>query len=230
MLKKSKAIVLLSAGLDSTVNLFLARHKYNIILILTFDYGQRAADKEISQSQKIAHQLNIPHQIIEMPWLQVISKSSLNRENVKIPTGKDVSIDDPAVSLQTARSVWVPNRNGLFLNIAAAYAESFDADVIIPGFNLEEAQTFPDNSEDFIKSSTEAFKFSTQNHVRVECFTVRMNKTEIVRHALEQKVPLELLWPCYFNNEIWCGQCESCLRTGRAMKANGVDYEKIIYK
>lgn len=223
MPQKNKAVVLLSAGLDSTVNLYLARKDYTLLKTVTFNYGQKAADQEIRQSKKISAKLSIPHEVIDVSWLGMISTSSLNRQDQHIPVGKEVSIDDHAVSLKTAQSVWVPNRNGVFLNIAAAIAETLQAQVIIPGFNKEEAATFPDNSEAYMKAATEAFKFSTQNQVEVKCLTVQMNKTEIVKKALEEKVPLDLLWPCYFNGDQWCGQCESCLRTKRAMIQNQVD-------
>lgn len=226
MPQKNKAVVLLSAGLDSTVNLFLAQKDYEILKTVTFNYGQKAADKEIQQSKKISTGLNITHEVIDVPWLGTISTSSLNRQDQRIPTGKEVSIDNHDVSLQTAKSVWVPNRNGVFLNIAAAIAETLKAQVIIPGFNKEEASTFPDNSEAYMKAATEAFKFSTQNHVEVKCLTLHMDKTEIVRKALEEKVPLKLLWPCYFSGDQWCGQCESCLRTKRAMMQNHVDVKE----
>lgn len=226
MSQKSKAIVLLSAGLDSTVNLFIAAQTYEVVRTLTFDYGQKAADKEIQQSQKISEYLKIPHEVIHLSWLGNISSSSLNRQDLDIPTGSKVAIDDHAVSEQSAKSVWVPNRNGVFLNVAAAYAESLQAEVIIPGFNLEEAKTFPDNSDAYMKAVTEAFKFSTQNHVRVESFTINMDKTEIIDLALKKKVPLKLMWPCYLKGEKWCGECESCLRTKRAMIQNNINVKE----
>lgn len=221
----NKSLVLLSAGLDSTVNFFLAYKKTQVKQTLTFNYGQRAAEKEIQHAQKISSYLKVPHRVIDLPWLKDMSGSSLTNETFSIPTGSDVSIDDLKTSIETAKSVWVPNRNGVFLNIAASIAEALQLDEIVPGFNLEEAQTFPDNTQDFILASTEAFKFSTQNQVKVNCYTIKMNKTEIVKEALKEQVPLELIWPCYFNGERWCGECESCQRTRRALSANNVKTE-----
>ncbi|MDZ4663116.1 MAG: 7-cyano-7-deazaguanine synthase, partial [Pseudomonadota bacterium] len=60
-MKKESCVVLLSGGLDSTVNLFEARQEFQIELALTFDYGQRAAKKEIEFSRKICEILNAPH-------------------------------------------------------------------------------------------------------------------------------------------------------------------------
>lgn len=219
----SKSIVLLSSGLDSTVNLFLAHKKSQVVQTITFNYGQRALVKEVECSKKLSDYLNIPHVVIDLPWLKNIGSSSLNNSQFTVPTGNDVSIADHIVSTQTAKSVWVPNRNGVFLNIAASLAEAVKADQIIPGFNLEEAATFPDNSEAYMEAATKAFQFSTANHVKVVSYTVKMQKTEIMKIAIEEKVPLNLIWPCYFSYDQWCGECESCLRTKRAMIQNNIE-------
>lgn len=222
-MNQSKSIVLLSAGLDSTVNLFLAHKQSQVVQAITFNYGQRALAKEVECSEKLSDYLNIPHNVIDLPWLKNIGSSSLNNDQFTVPTGKSISIADHAISTQTAKSVWVPNRNGVFLNIAACLAEAAKADQIIPGFNLEEAATFPDNSEAYINAATAAFAFSTSNHVKVLSHTVKMHKTEIMKIAIEEKVPLHMIWPCYFSYEKWCGECESCLRTKRAMTQNNID-------
>ncbi len=44
---KNVSIVLLSGGLDSAVNLFAASQETAVSLALTFNYGQKAAEKEI---------------------------------------------------------------------------------------------------------------------------------------------------------------------------------------
>jgi 7-cyano-7-deazaguanine synthase len=222
-MNRKSSLVLLSAGLDSTVNLFLAAKKTDIKMALTFNYGQLAAEKEIQHSQKLTKLLSISHQVIDLPWLNQMSPSSLNSTGEAIPQGRAISIDDFKISTDTAKSVWVPNRNGLFLNIAASFADAQKIDYIIPGFNKEEAQTFPDNSEAFMKASTQTFKFSTSNQAEVQCYTINMNKTEILKVAVDEKMPLHLIWPCYFNYNHWCGQCESCQRTQRAMVSNQVD-------
>ncbi len=219
---KNKAVVLLSSGMDSTVNLFAAAKEAEVVLTLTFDYGQRAAKKEIQSAQKLSSYLKIPHQVLNLPFIGGFGQSSLTDRNQKIPTGKEVSIDDLATSQKTAKSVWVPNRNGIFLNVAAGFAESLGANWVIPGFNKEEATTFPDNSEDFLQAMTKSLSYSTANHVQVKCFTTDKNKTEIVKLGDSLKVPWEMMWPCYFDQDSWCGQCESCQRSKRAFAAANV--------
>lgn len=224
---KRKAVVLLSSGLDSSVNLFEAHQKEQVVLSLTFDYGQKAAKKEIEYSAKLAAYLKIPHKVVPLPWFKDFKKSSLLVESEAVPTGSQVNIQNHEQSLQTAKSVWVPNRNGIFLNIGAAFAEALGAKVVIPGFNAEEATTFPDNSEDFMKELTRSLAFSTANQVEVECYTVNLQKTDIVKKGLLLNMPWHLLWPCYFSKEKWCGECESCLRSKRAFAAANVNVQDL---
>jgi 7-cyano-7-deazaguanine synthase len=216
------SVVLLSSGLDSTVNLFEAHRKGSVRLVLTFDYGQRARLKEIEKSRQLCSQLGLSHRVVELPFFKDLGVSSLVDGTKSLPTGPEIGIDDEDLSKKSARSVWVPNRNGIFLNIAAGFAESLKADVVIPGFNLEEAQTFPDNTQGFLEQLTQSFFFSTSNRVRAICYTTQMNKTEIVRRGIELQVPFQSTWPCYQAFENWCGVCESCRRAERAFLANGL--------
>ncbi len=222
-MSKPKSVVLLSAGLDSTVNLYMAMNDTEVIQTVTFDYGQKAAKKEIEKAKVLSDDLKIKHMVIDLPWLKSLGNSSLTSDQHKIPIGKQVSITNLEVSKKTAQSVWVPNRNGIFLNIAAAIAEGLKAQIIVPGFNLEEATTFPDNSYEFIRAIRKTFAFSTQNHVDVQCYTVNLAKKEIVEKAKTLLVPFNKIWPCYFDYEKWCGECESCLRAKRAFRENHVD-------
>ena len=214
-----RSVVLLSSGLDSTINLFEARERSQVVLALTFDYGQRAALRERERAAALAAHVGVPHRIVDLPWFSEFTRSSLVNHDAEVPVSGSVSIDDFATSTKTAAAVWVPNRNGIFLNIAAAFAEGLGADWIIPGFNAEEAVTFPDNTGEFRDAATAAFKISTSNHVRAVCFTTALNKPEIVTRGRELKVPFEMIWPCYFAGEAPCGECESCQRFKRAMVA-----------
>lgn len=218
----NRSVVLLSSGLDSTVNLFEAKSRSEVVLALTFDYGQRAAAREIEHAGALAQSLGVPHKVLSLPWFTDFTKTSLVNRETEVPTSKDVSIDDFEASTRTAKAVWVPNRNGIFLNIAAAFAEGLAADWIIPGFNAEEAVTFPDNSEEYLRAATRSLSFSTSNQVEVKCFTTALNKPEIVRRGKELGVPFNMIWPCYFGGETPCGQCESCQRFNRALAEGDV--------
>lgn len=219
------AVVILSGGLDSSANLAIGKDELNIKMAITFDYGQRAAIKEVKASAALSAHYGVKHKVLSIPWVGEFGKSALIDKSLAVPTA-EVKIDDTSASAKTASKVWVPNRNGIFLNIAAGFAEALDCDYVVPGFNLEEASTFPDNSKAFIESLTQSFSFSTANRVQPKCYTIDMMKTEILAVAIKKMLPLDLLWPCYFDGDSWCGECESCQRSKRAFQANGLDIKK----
>lgn len=211
-MKKNKSIILLSGGLDSLVSLGVAKEEYNIQLALTFDYGQKSLNQEVDASKKIANYYNIKHEIIELPFLKSIT-------NTALVSDKDVPIDDLKTE-NSAKAVWVPNRNGLFLNIAASYADSYEYTHILFGANKEESATFPDNSQEFVNAITKSFEYSTMVQTKVVAPLISYNKNDIVRIALEHSIPLELARSCYNNGEINCGICESCIRLKSALRYN----------
>ncbi len=220
-----KSIILLSAGLDSLVSLGLKKDELNIELALTFDYGQKAAEKEIQASEKICKYYNIKHEVITLDWLKNITKTSLV-SNEEVPAGDELKSPE-----KSAKSVWVPNRNGLFLNIAGAYADSYGYKYILIGANKEEAQTFPDNTADFINSVNEEFKYSTLEKPEIIAPLINYNKNDIVMLALKNKLPLELTMSCYNGGDKHCGICESCTRLKHALQANGdIYYTGILFE
>jgi 7-cyano-7-deazaguanine synthase len=197
-----------------------------VVLALTFNYGQRAALQEIAHAVRLTRDAGVRHEVVELPWFRGFTRTSLV-SGQGIPSGEQVAIDDHARSLQSAKAVWVPNRNGILLNIAAGFAEGLGADVVVPGFNAEEAATFPDNTAEFLGALDAAFAFSTASGVKTFCYSTGMNKTEIVADAKKLDLPFADLWPCYLDGEQWCGSCESCARYRRALSANGLDFEKL---
>ncbi|MBX9768161.1 MAG: 7-cyano-7-deazaguanine synthase QueC [Bdellovibrionales bacterium] len=209
-----KSVVLLSAGLDSTVNLFEAHARGQILEAITFSYGQRAAEAEVRCSQKLCAELGVPHRVVNLPWFSEFTRTALVDRSVEVPT--HVKIGDLNSSHDSAKKVWVPNRNGIFLNIGAGFAEGLGAEVVVTGFNAEEAQTFPDNTPEFLETLDRSFHFSTASGVRTQCWTTHLHKTAIVRRGMELRIPFELMWPCYHGGKNWCLTCESCLRFKRA--------------
>lgn len=219
-----KALILLSAGLDSTVSLALAYEAgVEILQGLAFDYGQQAADAEWRQAQKLAAIYQIPLQKITLPWLDEITETALSKNaREALPEVPIAQLDLVAtVTLASANKVWVPNRNGLMINIAGAFADARGYDGIITGFNAEEAATFPDNTPQFSEAITRSLAFSTQSQPQVQSFVQHLNKVEIFQEALRLKVPVHLLWSCYRSGEQHCGRCESCSRLKRGIIASG---------
>lgn len=215
----TKSIILLSGGLDSLVSLALTKEKFNVELALIFDYGQKSVKKEIEASEKICKHYNIKHKVIKLDWLKKITQTSLVSEK-EIPkmSKKDLLSFDSVC--ESAKAVWVPNRNGLFLNIAGCFADSFGYDYIIFGANKEEGLTFPDNTKKFTEIITQEFGYSTLNHPKVLAPLINSDKNDIVKLAIKHDIPLKFTRSCYSDSEKNCGTCESCIRLKRVLEIN----------
>ena len=218
-----KSIILLSGGLDSLVCLGLCKDEYNIELALTFDYGQKSVFEEIESAKKLCDYYNIEHKVIKLDWLKEITNTALVSDK-NLPD----SIDNPE---ESAKAVWVPNRNGLFLNIAASYADSGNYTHIILGANKEEGATFPDNTREFADSVTAEFTYSTLAKPVVLVPLINYDKNDIVRLALSNSMPLELVQSCYNSGKKHCGKCESCIRLRNALIHNSdTRYLKLLFE
>lgn len=189
-----------------------AKEENEIVLAITFDYGQRARINEIRASKNICHKLNIEHKTIELPFMRDLHSELIGASHLPLA------------------NPWVSNRNGLFINIGATYAENIKAGLLICGFNREEALTFPDNSVDFIAAINKSLHYSTMNHVKVKSFVSDMDKVEIIKEGERLGLDFRYIWSCYQGGDKPCGKCISCLRNKRAFVKAGIKLnEDFIY-
>ena len=220
------AILLLSSGLDSVAALSLAKKQVDVELAITFDYGQRSARREIEYAKVICNHFEIEHEIIPLDWLGKITNTSLVSKDVDVPklTLKDISDSAaPEITQESAKNVWVPNRNGVMINIAASFAESLECRFIIVGFNGEEAETFPDNSFEYVQTLDRCLSYSTRNGVKVFAPLIKFDKKAIVIEAMRAGALLEWSWSCYHGGDAPCDVCESCVRRARGFAEAGID-------
>lgn len=208
-----KTLVLLSGGLDSSVNLALAKEESKLILALTIAYGQKAEKQELRAAKKIADYYQVPHRIVNLDFFHSLNSSSLISNDSEVPKFENIN----SLNQNSAEQVWVPNRNGLFVNLAACIAEAMKIDRVITGFNKEEAATFLDNSAEFVEAINRSLEFSTLNGVTVSSYTIDMTKSQIVAEGKRLKLPFELIWSCYLGEDFQCGSCESCIRLKQAL-------------
>lgn len=191
-MKTSKAVVLLSGGLDSVVSLGVAVKTLDVRLALTFDYGQEAFQEELLASEKVAKSYEIEHKVITLDFLKGL-------------IGKDV---------------WVPNRNALFLNIAGSYCDALCLEYIVFGANAQEARDFSDNSKEFVKRADALFEYSAKNAPKVFTPLLDLSKEDIVALAISENIDLSGIKSCY-NRSGHCGECASCKLLKEALLKNG---------
>ena len=196
----SRAIILLSGGLDSFVALDIVSKKYDEILALFFNYSQKAYFEELEAVKKITKKYKIKFKEIELPFLAEITNNSL--------------VDKDKNDFSELKQVWIPNRNGLFLNIASCFCDSLGYDEIIFGANKEESTSFSDNKKEFVEIASEFFKYSTMKHPLVIAPCSNMTKIDLVNYMIDNNLDFNLIKSCYQNKNIaekkHCATCMSC--------------------
>jgi len=211
--ESARSVALVSGGLDSVVSLARAREETDVRLVLFADYGQRAAARERAAVVGIATFYGLPYGEVDLGWMRGLSPEGMR----SLPGGRSGGGEPPR--LQTFDDVWIPNRNGLLLNAAAAFAENYRCDLVVTGFNREEGAEFPDNRAEYVEAVNRSFEYSTRNRVRVVSYTQDLDKTGILALGVELGAPLSLVWSCYDAGEKMCGRCASCRRLKAALAA-----------
>ena len=203
-----KAVALLSGGLDSMVSILLARRQASVELALTIDYGQKSKTNEIAAAQAFCRQYDIKHRVIQLPFMLEMESGIIENSGIEdnVP--------------------WVPNRNGLFINLAACFAENLKASLVVCGFNQDEGVDFPDNTADFVSALNLSLSYSTLNQVKVVSMVQTMNKIQIAETAKSLGINFGMVWSCYRSGAKPCGVCPSCLRNQAAYKKVGIDYDQ----
>ncbi len=199
-----KAISILSGGMDSTLVAFMAKNDGYEIIPIHFNYGQRTQQKELEAFRNICIALDVKNKYeIDIPFFTDIGASALT----------DTSIDIPTNGIESGVPItYVPFRNGIFLSIATAVAEKEGASALFIGVVEEDSSGYPDCSDTFINKMQSAMNQGTKEETKLEIKIplVHLTKKDIVKKSFELKVPLELTWSCYANEDKACGICDSC--------------------
>ncbi|MHC1624815.1 MAG: 7-cyano-7-deazaguanine synthase QueC [Methermicoccaceae archaeon] len=209
-------VLLLSGGLDSLVCLSILRERFDNILAITFDYGQRPLDRELAAAKAIAQHYEVEHRVIPLEFLADTSQDK------EVPILSQDDLNDPVKVNESARQVWVPARNLVMLSVACSIAERVGAKTVAFGANAEEGVTFPDNSKAFVDAFNKLVEVGTLSHPAVVAPLIEYDKSEIVRIGAKLNAPFELSWSCYLDGNVPCGVCESCVRRKRAFEEAGV--------
>lgn len=211
-MQRGSNLVLLSGGLDSAVNLLLAKERGGVALAVTVDYGQRAAARELEKARALCRTEGVRHRVVRCRWVGEYSEDALTTPQRPLPRPRGDEINHVRQQGRFPGSVWVPNRNGLLVNVGACIAEALGIPWVVMGLNAEEGEVFPDNSAGFVREVNRALSYSTLTRVRLRSFTIKCDKREILSMALKLGLPLDRLWSCYNGEEFMCGECESCAR------------------
>ncbi len=229
--RRKKAVALVSGGLDSAVALKHAADTGIVALGLFFDYGQRALSRERTAARAMCRKLGVNFQVVGLRWLRKIAPPGIIKESAPLPTVYSGDLARPNRARQSARAVWVPNRNACMVSIGASFAEALGCNNVVAGFNREEGATFPDNSRAFARAMNETLRIATSGKVALDCPLIDMNKAQIVKYGIEIEAALSKIWSCYRGGTRFCWKCESCARLERALRrSKHLDWFKDINK
>jgi len=217
-MNRRRTVALVSGGLDSTVSLAAAHANGHVEQLIFFDYGQRALAPERGAVTALASYYGLPLREINIRWLAGLAPDGMRAGAPRKAADTLDSLDD----------VWIPNRNGVFLNVASAFAERRGCNAVVCGFNREEAEEFPDNSPEFVRRTNDALAYSTRNGVTVESATLDLDKTGIIALGVRLGAPLSVVWSCYRDGERMCGRCASCRRLRAALAGTPEDDRPVV--
>src|ERR1022692_3880160 len=216
--KKSRAVVLLSGGMDSCVCAALAARDYAAAAVHV-SYGQRTEDRERQAFLAICQRLNIHEKLlVRNEALRAIGGSALTDENIAVPVGNAVSHaighDIPVT--------YVPFRNAHFLAAAVSWAEVLGAEKVFIGAVEQDSSGYPDCRPAYYEAFNQVIKTGTKaGTIEIVTPLIHLRKAEIVRLGLELGAPFDLTWSCYSRQDQACGVCDSCVLRLRAFAAAG---------
>lgn len=217
----SRAVVLLSGGLDSTTVLAIARAEGLECHCLTVDYGQRHR-VELEAATRVANALGAAsHRVITLD-LRAIGGSALT-DDIEVPKDRDQESGEVPIT-------YVPARNTVLLSLLLGLAEVVEADQLFIGANAVDYSGYPDCRPAFLEAFESLAEVATVAGAergvkfRVRAPLLELSKAEIIRRGLELGVDFGLTWSCYdpTPDGFACGRCDSCILRRRGFDDAGV--------
>jgi len=204
IMKHNKAVVVFSGGQDSTTCLFWAKKKFDEVIAISFDYGQRHV-KELECAKAITKKYGIEHHILDMSLLGQLAPNSLTRT--------DIEVDHDAPEEGTPNT-FVDGRNMIFLTFAAVFAKQREIHVLVTGVSQSDFSGYPDCRDVFIKSLNASLTLAMDYEFEIMTPMMWIDKKETWEMADKLGV-LDVIknetLTCY-NGMIGdgCGDCPAC--------------------
>lgn len=203
----TRAVILLSGGLDSATTLAIARSEGYDTYCLSFDYGQRHR-AELAAAKRVAAALGArEHRQISFDLAQ-FGGSALTDASIAVP------VDGVGAGIPVT---YVPARNTILLSMALAWAETLDARDIFLGINAVDYSGYPDCRPEFVTAFEQLANVATKAgvegvRVKVHAPLIALSKADIVRLGFTLGVDYSLTVSCYQADDAGraCGVCDAC--------------------
>jgi len=213
---KSRAVVLLSGGMDSCVCAALAARDHDAAAVHV-SYGQRTEEREHRAFLAICDRLRIKDRlVVRNEALRAIGGSALTDDRIAVPEAA------PQIG-HSIPVTYVPFRNAHFLAVAVSWAEVLGADRVYIGAVQQDSSGYPDCRPEYYRAYNEVARAGTRGGcIQIVTPLIGLRKAEIVQLGLELGAPFDLTWSCYSREDAACGVCESCVLRLRAFAAVGI--------
>jgi 7-cyano-7-deazaguanine synthase len=199
----NRALVLLSGGIDSAAALAWTKQNYSEVVAITFQYYLRPFRERLSVFRLL--------EVFRAPLIEV--PAQFLREAADLPQPLNAEVPEG----------YVPNRNMIFYSIACYYAETKECDTIVGGHIGIDSESFPDASRDFFQRFSDLANHALLTRkIKIELPFAKSSKAEVIKKAVEWRVPLESTWSCYWDATQPCGKCVSCVERAEAFAIVGV--------
>jgi 7-cyano-7-deazaguanine synthase len=210
--KTDSALVILSGGQDSTTALFWALKEFNEVETITFDYGQRHK-VELGCAIAVAKKAGVPHKQVDLTFLATLSTNALVTDAEITDNGEN--------NLPTT---FVPGRNLLFVNVAAAYAYERHIPNLVLGVSQVDYSGYPDCRETTMKSLETTIQLGMEFPFKLLTPLIYKDKKETVLLAQELGCvdALALSHTCYKGEQPPCGDCPACQLRAKGFAEAGV--------
>ena len=215
-----RGAVLLSGGIDSATVAYIAAQQCHSLVAITASYGQKHQEAEINAAIEVAKELQVEdHILINMPDIFTGAGSALMGEQ-DMPEKTYEELQEAEGPSPTV----VPFRNANLISMATSVAISHGADCLYVGMHATDGHNFayPDCTPEFLGSMANAVFVGSYYAVRLFFPLIWMTKTDVVRTALELKVPVHKTYSCYMGGSKHCSTCPTCVERINAFKANNV--------
>jgi 7-cyano-7-deazaguanine synthase len=222
-MSKSRAVVLVSGGMDSCVTAAIANLQHELAF-LHVNYGQRTEQRELKAFHALAEHYGVQKQLIaDLTHLKSIGGSSLTDMHMEVTEA------DPETLFHSKKNdiptSYVPFRNAHILSVAVSWAEVVGAEYVFIGAVEEDSSGYPDCRKEFYDAFNIVIDLGTKPETKISISTpvINLKKSEIVRRGIELNAPFELTWSCYTNEDRACGVCDSCALRLRAFQIAGIE-------
>jgi len=221
----SRAVILLSGGLDSATAGAIARSQGFELYALTVRYGQRHR-AELDAAAKVAASMSVAeHRYVDVD-LRSLGGASALTSDVAVP--KHESVADIGTDIPVT---YVPARNTVLLSLALAWSEILEAEDIFVGVNALDYSGYPDCRPEYLQAFQAMARLATKAGVEGGRLTIHAplvgwTKAQIIRRGLELGVDYGMTVSCYDPdpNGRACGRCDACLLRRRGfMELNARD-------